>query len=182
TQIETFLLDLASRSRGAAEQELSALRELAAQDGVDILQSWDVAYYGEKLKQARYALSDEDLRPYFPAPAVIDGLFKVVERLYGIRIHATSAFSVWHKDVTVYEIHANDGSLSARFYLDLYARQGKRGGAWMDGLQNRRRHGDAVQLPVAFVTCNFAPPIGADPALLSHGEVTTLFHEFGHAL
>ncbi|HLQ86807.1 MAG TPA: M3 family metallopeptidase, partial [Salinisphaeraceae bacterium] len=181
-QIEDFLLDLARRSRPAAEQELAALRELAAEDGIDTLQAWDVNYYGEKLKQARYALSDEDLRPYFPAPAVIDGLFKVVERLYGIKIRATDAHPVWHEDVTVYDIHDQDGALCGRFYLDPYARQGKRGGAWMGDLQSRRRDADRVQLPVAFVTCNFAPPIGNDPALLSHGEVTTLFHEFGHAL
>lgn len=181
-QIETFLLDLARRSRAPAEQELANLRELAQQDGVNTLQSWDVSYYGEKLKQARYALSDEDLRPYFPAPAVVDGLFKVVERLYGLTIQATDAYSVWHDDVTVYDIVDNSGKPQARFYLDPYAREGKRGGAWMDGMQSRCRRGDDLQLPVAFVTCNFAPPIGDDPALLSHGEVTTLFHEFGHAL
>src|SRR5699024_6548863 len=104
------------------------------------------------------------------------------ERLYGLTIQATDAYPVWHDDVTVYDIIAPDGQPQARFYLDPYAREGKRGGAWMDGLQSRCRHGDELQLPVAFVTCNFAPPIGTDPALLSHSEVTTLFHEFGHAL
>src|SRR5699024_7251273 len=136
----------------------------------------------EKLKQARYALSDEDLRPYFPAPAVIDGLFKVVERLYGLTIRATAAYPVWHDDVTVYDIVDSDGQPQARLYLDPSPRGGTRGGAWMDGLQTRCWHGDELQLPVAFVTCNYPPPIGDAPALLSHSEVTTLFHEFGHAL
>jgi len=181
-QIETFLQDLATRSRATAEQELADLQALAAEDGVAELQSWDVAYYGDKLKHRRYDLSDEDLRPYFPAPAVIDGLFRVVERLYDLRIRANTELPVWHEDVTVYDLFDADGAQRGRFYLDPYARQGKRGGAWMADVQSRRVRAGAVQLPVAFVTCNFAPPIGDDPALLSHSEVTTLFHEFGHAL
>ncbi len=181
-QIETFLLDLAERSRDQAENELAELRELAYDDGVKTLEAWDVGYYGEKLKHARYHISDEDLRPYFPAASVIDGLFKVVARLYGVNIHAVANVPVWHDDVTVYEISDADRQLRGRFYLDPYAREGKRGGAWMDALQGRRTHADGVQTPVAFLTCNFSPPIGNDPALLTHDEVTTLFHEFGHGL
>src|SRR5699024_4479197 len=130
----------------------------------------------------RYKISDEDLRPYFPAPAVIDGLFQVVHRLYGLNITAVHNLPVWHDDVTVYEITDAAGTPRGRFYLDPYAREGKRGGAWMDALQSRRVNADGLQLPVAYLTCNFAPPIGDDPALLSHSEVTTLFHEFGHGL
>lgn len=181
-QIETFLLDLAERSRAPAEAELAELKTLAAAHGIDDLQAWDVGYYGEKLKEQRYDYSAEDLRPYFQAPQVIGGLFKVVERLYDIRIEALDDVSTWHDDVTVYEIRDAENERRGVFYLDPYAREGKRGGAWMDGFQSRRADDNGVQLPVAFLTCNFSPPIGGDPALLTHDEVTTLFHEFGHGL
>lgn len=181
-QIETFLLDLAERTQDVAHTELDALRQVAADDGVDTLQAWDIAYYGEKLKQARYDFTDEQLRPYFPAHAAIDGLFKVAEKLYGIRIRERDDVSTWHEHVTVYEIVDNHDQPRALFYLDPYAREGKRGGAWMDGFQNRQITADGLQQPMAFLTCNFAPPIGDKPALLTHGEVTTLFHEFGHGL
>lgn len=182
TQIESFLLDLAERTRDVARAELDALRELATQDGIETLQAWDVGYYGEKLKQARYDFTDEQLRPYFPAPAAIDGLFKVAEKLYGIRIRERDDVPTWHEHVTVYEILDNDDQPRALFYLDPYAREGKRGGAWMDGFQNRQVTADGIQQPMAFLTCNFSPPIGDKPALLTHDEVTTLFHEFGHGL
>ncbi|WP_423822482.1 M3 family metallopeptidase [Salinisphaera sp. SPP-AMP-43] len=181
-QIEAFLLDLAERTFDVAKAELADLRELAAADGVDELAAWDVGYYAEKLKQQRYDFSDEDLRPYFPAPAVIDGLFKVVQKLYDVDIRARDDISTWHKDVTVYEIADADGTQRGVFYLDPYAREGKRGGAWMNGFQNRRVDDAGIQNPVAFLTCNFSPPIGGRPALLTHDEVTTLFHEFGHGL
>ena len=181
-QIEAFLLDLARRSRPRAEDELAELKVLAADDGVAELRSWDIAYYGEKLKQKRYDFSAEDLRPYFPAHQVIDGLFGVVQRLYGIKIHALDDVPVWHDDVTVYAIEDAAGERRSMFYLDPYAREGKRGGAWMDGLQGRRAFDQGVQKPVAFLTCNFSPPIGGDTALLTFEEVTTLFHEFGHGL
>ncbi|MES1924355.1 M3 family metallopeptidase [Salinisphaera sp. T31B1] len=181
-QIESFLLDLAERTQGRAADELAEIAALAAEDGIEEIAAWDIGYYGEKLKQARYDYSDEDLRPYFPAPAVIDGLFRVVQRLYGVHIVAVDNVPVWHRDVTVYEIRDDDESVRGVFYLDPYAREGKRGGAWMDGFQSRRVHADGVQLPVAFLTCNFSPPIGDAPALLTHDEVTTLFHEFGHGL
>ncbi|KEZ76380.1 M3 family metallopeptidase [Salinisphaera hydrothermalis] len=182
-QIEAFLLDLAERSFAPAREELDALTALAAEDGIDDLAAWDISYYAEKLKEARYDFSDEDLRPYFPAPAVIDGLFKVTQRLYDVNIHAREDVPVYHPDVTVYEITDADGSSRGVFYLDPYAREGKRGGAWMHPFQNRRVMDDGgVQKPLAFLTCNFSPPVGGKPALLTHGEVTTLFHEFGHGL
>ncbi|RJS93391.1 M3 family peptidase [Salinisphaera sp. Q1T1-3] len=181
-QIESFLLDLAERSAAPAHAELDALRELAAADGVDALAAWDVGYYAEKLKQARYDFSDEDLRPYFPAHAVIDGLFQVVSRLYNVAINPRPDVATWHEDVTVYEIRDAADTVRGVFYLDPYARRGKRDGAWMHPFQNRRLTGTGVQTPLAFLTCNFAPPVGDKPALLTHGEVTTLFHEFGHGL
>jgi len=181
-EIETFLLDLADRTKDQARAELAEIAEWARKDGVDEIAAWDVGYYAEKIKEDRYDYADEDLRPYFPAPEVIDGLFRVVQRLYNVDIVALDDIPTWHADVTVYEIRDTDGSPRGTFYLDPYAREGKRGGAWMDGFQSRRVHADGVQLPVAFLTCNFSPPIGDDPALLTHNEVTTLFHEFGHGL
>lgn len=182
SQIESFLLDLAERTQNVAATELDALRQLATDDGIESLQAWDIAYYGEKLKQVRYDFTDEQLRPYFPAHAAINGLFKVAEKLYGIHIRERDDVSTWHEHVTVYEILDNDDQPRALFYLDPYAREGKRGGAWMDGFQNRQITADGLQQPMAFLTCNFAPPIGDKPALLTHDEVTTLFHEFGHGL
>ncbi len=181
--VESFLLDLAKRTRPLAQQELDELRSFAAEEGLEgELQAWDVAYYSEKLKQSRYQLASEDLKPYFPANAVIDGLFAVVERLYGLQITPTEQPETWHRDVTCYEISGQDGQPRGLFYLDPYAREKKRGGAWMDECRVRRRTEAGLQLPVAYLTCNFNPPIGDDPALLTHDEVTTLFHEFGHGL
>ncbi len=182
-QVEGFLIDLADRSKDMARSEVDALAEHArVQDSLEDFQAWDVGYYAEKLKQARYQLSDEDLKPYFPAHKAIGGLFSVVERLYGLRINALDGVETWHKDVTVHEIQDSDNQLRGRFYLDPYARENKRGGAWMDDCQTRRRTEAGTQFPVAYLTCNFSPPIGGDPALLTHDEVTTLFHEFGHGL
>jgi len=181
--VESFLLDLAERTRPLAARELDELTAFAREAGLpDELQAWDVAYYSEKLKQARYELASEDLKPYFPAPAVINGLFEVVQRLYGLRITATDQPETWHRDVTCYEIRGAENDLRGLFYLDPYAREDKRGGAWMDECRVRRRTEQGVQLPVAYLTCNFNPPIGDAPALLTHDEVTTLFHEFGHGL
>ncbi|NNC24355.1 M3 family metallopeptidase [Salinisphaera sp. USBA-960] len=181
-QIESFLGDLATRSRPHAESELAELRELAHADGIDTLQSWDVGYYAERLKQRRFDVSDEDLKPWLSAPAVLDGLFHVVQQLYGVVITPRDDISTWHPDVRVFDIADADGQVLGTFYLDAYAREHKRGGAWVDPFQSRRRQAGDDQRPAAFVTCNFAPPIGDDPALLSHTEVVTLFHEFGHAL
>ena len=178
-----FLNDLVTRSRPRAEQEFEELKAFARdQFGVEDLQAWDVAYYSEKLKQQSYGISQEELKPYFPAPRVIEGLFGIVNRLYGITIQARNDVDVWHPDVTFYEITDPDGTARGAFYLDLYARANKRGGAWMDECISRMTVDDRVQVPVAYLTCNLTPPVGKDPALLTHDEVTTLFHEFGHGL
>jgi oligopeptidase A len=182
-QVMEFLNDLATRSRAAAEQELAELREYALQHhGAESLEAWDIAWYSEKLRQQKYAISQEELKPYFPEPRVVSGLFSIVERLYGITIDAMSGVDTWHEDVRFYRIHDAAGQLRGEFYLDLYARRHKRGGAWMDECISRRRTQQGLQTPVAYLTCNFSPPIGDDPALFTHDEVITLFHEFGHGL
>ncbi len=178
-----FLNDLAERARPRAEEDLAELRRFAAGElGLDEMQPWDIPYASEKLRQARFELSDEDLRPYFPADRVMAGLFEVVQRLYGLRIEERAGVPTWHEDVRYYEIRDPDGALRGAFYTDLYARPHKRGGAWMDECRARMRQGDRVQAPVAYLTCNFTPAVGDQPALLTHGEVITLFHEFGHGL
>jgi oligopeptidase A len=182
-QVLGFLQDLAERSLPMARQDLEAVRMFAADEfGVNDLEAWDVPYYSEKLRQARYAISQEELKPYFPASRALPGMFAVVERLYGIRIREHGGVDTWHPDVRFYEIEDAEGQLRGQFYLDLYARPNKRGGAWMDECISRRVRGEQVQTPVAYLTCNFSPPIGEQPALLTHDEVTTLFHEFGHGL
>jgi oligopeptidase A len=182
-QVIDFLNDLATRSLPMARQELDELKDYArAQHDLDELQAWDVAYYSEKLRQKKFAISQEQLKPYFPEPRVIDGLFAVVERLYGLNIHERRDVEVWHEDVRFFEIHDRDNKLRGQFYLDLYARSNKRGGAWMDECIIRQRNASGAQTPVAYLTCNFSPPIGSNPALFSHNEVITLFHEFGHGL
>ena len=182
-EVMTFLQDLASRSKAQGEQELDELRSFAQeQHDLDELQAWDIAYYSEKLRQRRYAISQEELRPYFSAPRVITGLFAVAKRLFGVRITAVDGADTWHPDVSFYEIRDRDGALRGQFYLDLYARPHKRGGAWMDGCIDRMFTTQCDQLPVAYLTCNFSPPVGDRPSLLTHDEVETLFHEFGHGL
>ncbi|MHB8746662.1 MAG: oligopeptidase A [Gammaproteobacteria bacterium] len=182
-QVLDFLTDLAQRSVALARRELDELRAFArVQHGLDDLEAWDVPYYSEKLRQHRYAIAQEDVKPYFPAPRVLDGLFAVVQRLYGLNIRAHDGVETWHPDVRFFDIFDADGELRGQFYLDMYARAHKRGGAWMDGCLSRRRVTHGVQTPVAYLVCNFTPPIGSDPALLTHDEVQTLFHEFGHGL
>jgi len=182
-EVLDFLNDLAVRSRALAQQDYRELAAFAAQDlAIADLQAWDVPYASEKLRLARYALSQEELRPYFPAPKVIEGLFTIVGRLFGVQFVVDNTIATWHTDVQVFNVQ-RDGNIIARCYLDLYARAGKRGGAWMDNCRSRRRNRDSsLQLPVAFLTCNFTPPSAARPSLLTHSEVTTLFHEFGHGL
>ncbi len=176
-----FLQQLATRAKPAAEKDLAELRAFAATLGIDDLQPWDSSYVSEKLKQQKHNLSQETLRAYFPAPKVINGLFAIVEKLYGINIQAKET-NVWADGVTYYEIREH-GQMIASFYLDPYARANKRGGAWMSNCRARRQLADgSTQLPIAFLTCNFTPPVGTQPALLTHDEVTTLFHEFGHGL
>ena len=179
-----FLHDLARRSRPQAQKELEELRAFARDRyGLADLQPWDIAYYSEKLREHTYAISQEELKPYFPETRVIPGMFRVVERLYGITIHEVEGVEFWHPDVRFYEIRDENGELRGQFYLDLYARENKRGGAWMDDCRGRFRHADGtLQTPVAFLTCNLTPPVGDQPALFTHDEVITLFHEFGHGL
>jgi len=182
-EVMDFLNDLAARAKPKAEEELRELKEFAAKAfGATELQAWDIGYYSEKLRQSRYQVSQEDLRPYFPVNRVIQGLFEVVRRLYGLEIAEVSGVDTWHKDVRFYEIRDQQGNVRGQFFVDLYAREKKRGGAWMDECRVRRRTAAGVQLPVAYLTCNFTPPVGDEPALLTHDEVETLFHEFGHGL
>ena len=182
-QVLGFLHDLARRSRPAAQQEYAELKAFANQLGHTDMQSWDVAYFSEKLRQHQYAITDEELKPYFPENRVVPGMFAIVQRLYGIKISPVADVDTWHKDVRFYEIHDKQGQLRGQFYLDLYAREKKRGGAWMDDCRGRHRLSSGkLQTPVAYLTCNLTPPIGNDPALFTQDEVTTLFHEFGHGL
>lgn len=183
-QVLAFLSDLAKRAKPQAQQDLQQLTAFAkANFGVDQLQAWDTAYYSEKLKMATYAISDEVLRPYFPEHKVVAGLFSVLHKVFGISVTERSGVDVWHPDVKFYDITDASGELRGSFYLDLYARAKKRGGAWMDDCQGRRVKADgSLQRPVAYLTCNFNKPVGGKPALFTHDEVVTLFHEFGHGL
>ncbi|HHK5888655.1 TPA: oligopeptidase A [Serratia marcescens] len=183
-QVIGFLSDLAKRARPQAEQELAQLRAFAKQHyGVDELEAWDITYYGEKQKQHLFSISDEQLRLYFPEQRVVEGLFEVVKRIYGITAKERKDVETWHPDVRFFDLFAADGELRGSFYLDLYARENKRGGAWMDDCVGSLRKADGtLQKPVAYLTCNFNRPLGDQPALFTHNEVTTLFHEFGHGL
>ncbi|MFK3765416.1 oligopeptidase A [Serratia ureilytica] len=183
-QVIGFLSDLAKRARPQAEQELAQLRAFAKQHyGVDELDAWDITYYGEKQKQHLFSISDEQLRPYFPEQRVVEGLFEVVKRIYGITAKERKDVDTWHPDVRFFDLFDADGELRGSFYLDLYARENKRGGAWMDDCVGSLRKADGtLQKPVAYLTCNFNRPLGDQPALFTHNEVTTLFHEFGHGL
>lgn len=183
-QVIGFLSDLAKRARPQAEQELAQLRAFAKQHyGVDELEAWDITYYGEKQKQHLFSISDEQLRPYFPEQRVVEGLFEVVKRIYGITAKERKDVDTWHPDVRFFDLFDADGELRGSFYLDLYARENKRGGAWMDDCVGSLRKADGtLQKPVAYLTCNFNRPLGDQPALFTHNEVTTLFHEFGHGL
>jgi oligopeptidase A len=178
-----FLRDLAARAKPRAEREIAELREFAAKElGLDALEPWDVAYAAEKLRERRYALNEEELKPYFALDAVIDGLFAITERVFGVSLKRRDGVDVWHPDVRYYDLVDADGRVFAGAYVDLYARAGKRGGAWMDVCLSRFRRNGKTQPPVAFLTCNFAPPTATTPSLLTHDDVLTLFHEFGHGL
>jgi oligopeptidase A len=182
-QVVSFLEDLATETRPIAERELAELQAFAKErDGIEELMAWDVTYYGEKLKQARYDISQQELRPYFPLPKVLDGMFTIAGRLFELEVEEQLSFDSWHEDVRLFALKRN-GEPFAYCYLDPFARSGKRGGAWMDDCRVRRRLSDSrLQLPVAYLVCNFTPPLPGQPALLTHDEVTTLFHEFGHGL
>jgi len=182
-EVLRFLHDLAARSKLQAEREFAELKAFAsAQYGIAELDPWDIAYYSEKLRQQRYSITQEEVKPYFPATRVVPGMFEVVGKLYGVSFQEVKGIDSWHPDVKFYEIRDHDGSLRGQFYFDLYARQNKRGGAWMDICQSRMKTKSVEQIPVAYMVCNFTPPVGDKPALLTHDEVETLFHEFGHGL
>ncbi|CAB3720713.1 Oligopeptidase A [Paraburkholderia phenoliruptrix] len=182
-QVMAFLEDLATRARPHAEQDWKELREFAAGElGLADLQPWDMTFAAERLRQKRYSFSENEVKQYFPEDVVFKGLFKVTETLFGVRIRRDEA-AVWHPDVRFFRVENQDGGLVAQFYLDLYAREGKRGGAWMDDARGRHKHTHGgVQTPVAYLTCNFSAPVGGKPACFTHDEVITLFHEFGHGL
>ena len=183
SEVLAFIRDLARRSKPVAEAELAEVAATARTlDGIETLEAWDIHYYSEKLRQRRYDFSQEDLRPYFPAPRVLEGLFQVVGRLFGVSIAPGNCPEAWHPDVDFFEIRDEQGELRGQFYLDLYARPHKRGGAWMDECVTRMRSGQESWEPVAYIVCNFTPPVADRPSLLTHQEVTTLFHEFGHGL
>ena len=178
--VDQFLVDLAGHARTPALKEITELQAIAQADGITELKPWDSTYYSEKLKVQQFNLSQEDLKPYFPAPKVIQGLFNVVNRLYGINVIEREA-PLWHSDAHYYELE-DQGTVIGGFYFDLYARSGKRGGAWMSGFRSRMQTEDGLQKPICYMVGNFTPPVGDQPALLTHDEVNTLFHEFGHGL
>ncbi|WP_440866471.1 oligopeptidase A [Symbiopectobacterium purcellii] len=183
-QVLDFLNDLATRARPQGEAELAQLRAFAkAHYGAGELQPWDITYYSELQKQHLYTISDEQLRPYFPEQRAVEGLFEVVKRIYGITAKERHDVDVWHPEVRFFDLFDENGGLRGSFYLDLYAREHKRGGAWMDDCAGRlRKSNGELQKPVAYLVCNFNRPVNGKPALFTHDEVTTLFHEFGHGL
>lgn len=183
-EVSTFLRTLADCAKAAGANELESLRHFALEEyGEENLEAWDIAFYSEKLKQSLYSFSDEAIRPYFPLPKVLEGLFFVARKLFGVTVRQAVCASPWHEDVQYFELLNEDGSVRGCFFLDLYARAHKRGGAWMADCIARRRLADgSIQSPAAFLTCNFIPPVGDKPSLLTHDDVVTLFHEFGHGL
>jgi oligopeptidase A len=186
SQVLAFLDDLARRARPFAEGDVTELKEFSKKElNIPDLQAWDVAYASEKLRAKRYSFSDQEVKQYFPEDVVVRGLFRVAEALYQVKILESKA-PVWHPDVRFFEVREASGEAASRpigqFYMDLYARETKRGGAWMDDAITRRRKRGQIQIPVAYLNCNFSRPVGAKPALFTHDEVLTLFHEFGHGL
>ncbi len=182
-QVLEFLDDLAQRTQPLARKEYQELAEFAKSSAaIKQLNAWDIMYVSEKLKQEKYQISQEELKPYFPLPKVITGLFEIINRLYGYHISVSNQAETWHKDVSFYDIHNNKNELIGQFYMDLHARENKRDGAWMANCITRSNFNGRVNTPVAFINCNFTPAIGEQTALLTHNEVTTLFHECGHGL
>ena len=181
-QVLNFLHDLARRAKPFAEKDLAEIKAFARENlNIEDPQSWDLSYSAEKLRQAKYAFSETEVKKYFPISKVLAGLFAQIKKLYGIEL-AEKTVPVWHKDVRYFELK-QDGQTIGGVYMDLYAREGKRGGAWMDGYKSRRRFADGtLQLPTAYLVCNFTPPVGDKEARLSHDEIITLFHETGHGL
>ncbi len=179
--VKSFLEDLAAKAKPFALKDKIELDEYAAKLGITDMQAWDVSYVSEKLREDKYAFSDQEVKQYFPEHKVLAGLFKVVETIFGIQVHRSEA-PVWHETASFYDIQDDKGELIGQFYLDLYARNNKRGGAWMDEAITRRKSAGGVTKPVAYLTCNFSAPVGDKPALFTHDEVLTMFHEFGHGL
>ncbi|MSP99523.1 MAG: M3 family peptidase [Methylotenera sp.] len=180
-QVNDFLHDLAKKAKPYALKDKQELEAYAEKLGICDMQAWDVAYVSEKLREEKYAFSDLEVKQYFPENKVLAGLFKVVETIFGVKVIKSHA-SVWHETASFYDINDHTGKLIGQFYLDLYARNNKRGGAWMDEAITRRKIADSITTPVAFLTCNFSAPVGEKPALFTHDEVLTMFHEFGHGL
>jgi len=181
-QVLDFLNELALRAKPYAERDLEEVSGFArAELDLAKLEAWDLAYASEKLRAKRYSFSDQEVKQYFPETRVMPGMFKLIETLYGLKIDPADA-PVWHPDVRFYALRDRAGSVIGQFYVDLYARPSKRGGAWMDEARTRRLKGGRVQTPVAYLNCNFSAPVGGKPALFTHDEVNTLFHEFGHGL
>ena len=180
-QVSDFLNTLAQRAKPYAERDMEELLAYASKLGLADIQAWDVGFVSEKLRQEKYAFSDQEVKQYFPIDKVLAGLFKVTETIFGVHVRKAEA-PVWHQDASFYEISDHANKPIAYFYLDLYARQNKRGGAWMDECISRRTKATGLELPVAYLTCNFSAPVGNKPALFTHDEVTTMFHEFGHGL
>ncbi|MGR5414732.1 oligopeptidase A [Vibrio astriarenae] len=183
-QVLGFLNDLATKAKTQGEREVEDLRSFASKEfGVDSLELWDIAYYSEKQKQHLFQISDEELRPYFPESKVVSGLFEVLNRVFGMSVKEREGVETWHSSVRFFDIFDASEQLRGSFYLDLYAREHKRGGAWMDECRVRRINAQGeLQSPVAYLTCNFNRPVGDKPALFTHDEVVTLFHEFGHGI
>ena len=183
-QVFDFLENLAVRCKPQGEKELAELEEFCkTTENVTALEPWDITFYSEKQKQAQYSINDEELRPYFPEDRVLSGLFELIKRIFNIRAVERFGVDTWHKDVRFFDLIDETDEVRGSFYLDLYAREHKRGGAWMDDCIGRKRNADgSLQKPVAYLTCNFNAPIGDQPALFTHDEVTTLFHEFGHGI
>jgi len=182
-QVVDFLNDLADKAVPEAKREYRELEAFANKAlGIESLSTWDVAFASDKLKQEQYAISEQDLKPYFPATKAIPGMFAVIGKLFNLNIKQVNDVDVYHEDVQCYAITDGAGELRGEFYLDNYARPQKRGGAWMDTCATRQQVAQGIQLPIAYLTCNLTPPVGDEPALLTHMEVTTLFHEFGHGL
>ena len=178
-----FLLDLARQARPAAQEQYSALEEFAAEKGADIpLKAWDIAFWSERFRQDQLGLSDEELKPYFPLERMLAALLHVSERLFGIQMVQDDSVETWHEDVRFYWLEDSRGERFSGLYMDLFARRDKRGGAWMDTCQSLRYSGQGRQPPVAYLTCNLAPPVGEQPCLMTHHDMQTLFHEYGHCL
>lgn len=180
-QVTEFLDTLAKRANPYAERDMQELTAYAKKLGINDMQAWDVGYVSEKLREDKYAFSDQEVKQYFPESKVLAGLFKVTETIFGVQVQKAEA-PLWHEDAAFYQINDAIGKPVAYFYLDLYARNNKRGGAWMDEAITRRKKDGNIELPVAFLTCNFSAPVGGKPALFTHDEVITMFHEFGHGL